>query len=92
MRGFFTFAKQFISFSSIKTQQMKVSIRLVNQSINGQFRLCSTLTALRMSNLYGICQTSSIEEVDNESELDIHISQLLSLSLKAEQQTIHTSI
>ncbi|CAD8046088.1 unnamed protein product [Paramecium primaurelia] len=88
MRGFFTFAKQFISFSSIKTQQMKVSIRLVNQSINGQFRLCSTLTALRMANLYGICQTSSIEDVDS----DIHISQLLSLSLKAEQQTIHTSI
>ncbi|CAD8159104.1 unnamed protein product [Paramecium octaurelia] len=92
MRGFFTFAKSFISFSSVKTQQMKVSIRLVNQSINGQLRLCSTLTALRMANLYGIWQKSSIEEFDGESELDIHISQLLSLSLKAEQQTIQAKI
>ncbi|CAK72313.1 unnamed protein product (macronuclear) [Paramecium tetraurelia] len=92
MRGFFTFAKSFISFSSVKTQQMKVSIRLVNQSINCQLRLSSTLTALRMANLYGIWQKSSMQEVDDESELDIHISQLMSLSLKAEQQTIQTNI
>ncbi|CAD8051170.1 unnamed protein product [Paramecium sonneborni] len=89
MRGFFTFAKQFISFSTMKTQQMKVSIRLVNKSINGQFRMCSSLTALRMANLFGTSQITSIEDIDGESELDIQISQLLSLSLKAEQQMLH---
>ncbi|CAD8049976.1 unnamed protein product [Paramecium sonneborni] len=89
MRGFFTFAKQFISFSSMKTQQMKVSIRLVNRSINEQFRMCSTLTALKMINLFGISNSTSIEDIDEESELDIQISRLLLLSLKAEQQTIY---
>ncbi|CAD8051902.1 unnamed protein product [Paramecium sonneborni] len=91
MRGFFAFAKQFVSFSTVKTQKIKISIRLVNQSVNSQFRLCSTLTALRLNNLYGLHQSSTLADSEGEIVLDATISQLLSLSLKAELNIIQNS-
>ncbi|CAK90618.1 unnamed protein product (macronuclear) [Paramecium tetraurelia] len=87
MRGFFAFAKQFVSFSTVQTQQIKIAIRLVNQSVNSQFRLCSTLTALRLNNLYGLNQSSTLADSDG----DAAIQQLLLLSLKAELNKIHNS-
>ncbi|CAD8136928.1 unnamed protein product [Paramecium pentaurelia] len=78
MRGFFAFAKQFVSFSTVKTQQIKIAIRL----------LCSTLTALRLNNVYGLHQSSTLADSEGELVLEAAISQLLSLSLKAELNTI----
>ncbi|CAK55697.1 unnamed protein product (macronuclear) [Paramecium tetraurelia] len=88
MRGFFALAKQFVSYSTVQTQQIKIAIRLVNQSVNSQFRLCSTLAALRLNNVYGLHQSSSLADSEGELVLEAAISQLLSLSLKAELNTI----
>ncbi|CAD8048840.1 unnamed protein product [Paramecium sonneborni] len=91
MRGFFAFAKQFVNFSTIQTQQIKIAIRLVNKSVNSQFRMCSTLAALRLNNLYGLYQSSTLADSEGEIVLEAAISQLLSLSLKAELNIIRNS-
>lgn len=55
--------------------------------------MCSTLAAVKLNNLFGTFRTSSLEDAEGgidhmylEFELDQEVSQLITLSLKAERK------